>query len=262
MNLFNPPHLETKNGISFFEISEMAELGWVRHAFLTRRGGVSPSPYNSLNMSDKNGDQKERVAGNRNLIADTFRFEERRLILLDQMQRDQILVVKEPLHTLPAPLEYDAMITNVPNIFLGILTADCLPIIAIDRKRKVIAAIHSGRNGTSLQITTKVLKKMKDLGCSLRDFLIGMGPSIGSCCYEIDEKTFHPDWKPFSIEKELGKWMVDLAQINIDLMKNEGIKEEQIFRINLCTRCCSDLFFSYRGEGRTGRQLSFVGMLE
>ncbi len=263
MNVLDRSHVKTEKGISYFEIPEMAALGWFRHAFLTRRGGVSPSPYDSLNLSDKNGDQKELVAENRNLIATTFCFDPRRLILLDQMQKDQILLVREPFHTLPVPLQYDAMIADSPNVFLGILTADCLPILAIDRKRKVIAAIHAGRQGTSLRITSNVLKKMKaDLGCSPQDFLIGLGPSIGSCCYEIDEKVFHPEWKPFSIEEGRGKWMVDLAQINVLQIKSEGITEEQIFRINSCTRCCSDLFFSYRGEGRTGRQLSFVGMLE
>lgn len=263
MNLLDRSHVKTEKGISYFDIPEMAELGWVRHAFLTRRGGVSPSPYDSLNLSDKNGDQKELVASNRNLVATTFCFEPGRLVLLDQMQKDQILLVREPIHTLPAPLQYDAMMTDSPNVFLGILTADCLPILVVDRGRKIIAAIHAGRQGTSLQITSNVLKTMKtDLGCSTRDLLIGIGPSIGSCCYEIDEKVFHPEWKPFSTEKGRGKWMVDLVQVNIALLKNEGVKEEQIFRINVCTRCCSDLFFSYRGEGRTGRQLSFIGILE
>jgi len=263
MNILNRSSSRTKNGLPYFEIPEMAELGWVRHAFLTRRGGVSLPPYESLNLSDKNGDQEEFVSQNKNRIATAFCFDPRRLILLDQMQQDQILFLKEPVVTLPAPLEYDAMITNSPNIFLGILTADCLPIFAIDQKRKVIAAIHAGRQGTSLQITAKVLKKMKgEFGCSPRNFLISLGPSIGPCCYEIDEEVFHPEWKPFSTTKGAGKWILDLAQINIAQMKSEGIKEEQISWINLCTRCDNDLFFSYRGEGRTGRQLSFIGILE
>lgn len=263
MNILNRSCLKTTNGLSYFEIPEMAELGWVRHAFLTRQGGVSPSPYDSLNMSDKNGDQEDFVYKNKNLVATAFCFASRRLILLDQMQQDKILLMKEPADTLPLPLQYDALITNSSNIFLGILTADCLPILAIDQKRKVIAAIHAGRQGTSLQITTKVLKKMReDLGCSSGDLLIGIGPSIGSCCYEINEEVFHPDWTPFSNAKGSGKWVVDLARINIAQMKREGIKEEQISWINLCTRCHNDLFFSYRGEGRTGRQLSFIGILE
>ncbi len=262
MNILNRSSLRALNGVSYFEVPEMAELGWVRHAFLTRQGGVSVPPYHSLNVSDKNGDREDFVSENKHRIATAFRFDSRRLILLDQRQQDQILLMKEPLHTLPAPLEYDAMVTNSPNIFLGILTADCLPIFVVDQKSKVIAAIHAGRQGTSLQITTKVLRKMKeDFGCSSREFLISLGPSIGPCCYEIDEEVFHPYWKPFSTVKGSGKWMVDLAQINIAQVKSEGIKEEQISWINLCTRCDSDLFFSYRGESRTGRQLSFIGMV-
>ena len=262
MNTLNRNSLKTKKGLPYFEISELAELGWVRHAFLTRSGGVSLPPYGSLNLTDKNGDQGEFVSQNKKRVATAFRLDSSRLILLDQMQQDQILFLKEPIVTLPIPLEYDAMITNSSNIFLGILTADCLPIFATDQKKRVIAAIHAGRQGTSLQITRKVLKKMKeDFGCSSRDFIVAIGASIGSCCYEIDEEVFHPDWKPFSTAKGSGKWMVDLAQINITQIKSEGIKEEQISQIDLCTRCHSDLFFSYRGEGRTGRQLSFIGMV-
>ncbi len=266
MNILNPSSLKTKNGIPYFEIPEIAELGWLRHAFLTRLGGVSAPPYDSLNMSDKNGDREDVVSKNRNRIATAFGFDSIRLILLDQMQQDQILLLKEPRNDKKGistrSLEYDAMVTDSPNIFLGIRTADCLPIFAIDQKRKVIAAIHAGRQGTSLQITAKVLKKMKeDFGCSARDFLVGLGPSIGSCCYEIGEEVFHPEWTPFSTPQGSGKWMVDLAQINIAQMKREGIEEKQISWVNVCTRCQSDLFFSYRGEGRTGRQLSFIGMI-
>jgi len=159
-------------------------------------------------------------------------------------------------------LEYDAQITDSPNMFLGILTADCIPIFVVDQKRKVIAAIHAGRQGTALHITAKVLRKMgKEFNCSSKDLLIGMGPSIGSCCYEIDEKVFDQEWELFSTSKGAGKWMVDLAKNNVAQMKREGVKEEQISWINLCTHCHSDLFFSYRKEGRTGRQLSVIGMI-
>ncbi len=263
MNIFDRSSLKTKNGLPYFEIPEMAELRWLRHAFLTRLGGASTAPYDSLNISDKNGDREDHVSKNKDRIATAFGFDSRRLILLDQMQEDQILLLEEPLIMLSGPLEYDAMITGASNVFLGIRTADCLPIFAIDRKRRVVAAIHAGRRGTSLQITAKALQKMKEnFGCSSKDLLVGLGPSIGSCCYEIDEEVFHHEWEPFSTPKGSGKWMIDLGRINIAQIKREGIKEEQIFRVNLCTRCQSDLFFSYRGEGRTGRQLSFIGMLE
>jgi hypothetical protein len=261
MNILNRSTLKIKNGISYFEIPELAKLGWVRHAFLTRRGGVSLSPYDSLNLSDKNGDREEFVAKNENIIAKAFGFDSSRLVLLDQMQQDQILLLKEPVITLPSPLEYDALITNSPNTYLGIRTADCIPIFVVDQKRRVMAAVHAGRQGTALHITSKVLKKMEEeFGCSLKDLLVAMGSSIGPCCYEIDEKVIHSEWESFSTSRETGKWMVDLAQINIAQMKREGIKKEQIFWINLCTHCHNDLFFSYRKEGRTGRQLSFIGI--
>ncbi|HMK76383.1 MAG TPA: peptidoglycan editing factor PgeF [Thermodesulfobacteriota bacterium] len=262
MNILNRSASKRKNNLPYFQSEDIAKLGWVQFAFLTRQGGVSLPPYDSLNLSDKNGDQKECVSTNKNLIARTFGFDPSRLVLLDQMQQDQILLLKKPIATLSSPLEYDALITNFPNIYLAILTADCLPIFVVDQKRRVTAAIHAGRNGTVLRITAKVLTRMKEeFGCSSRDLLITLGPSIGVCCHEIDKKAFHPEWEPFSTPKGTGKWLIDLAQINIAQMKGEGIKGEQISWVNLCTHCCSDLFFSYRREGRTGRQLSFIGMV-
>ena len=263
MNVFNRSALKTKNDLPYFEVPDLARIRWIRHAFLTRQGGMSLPPYDSLNLSGKNGDREESVSKNEKIIAEAFGFDLDRLVLLDQMHRDQVLLLKEPINPLPSPLEYDALITNSPNTFLGILTADCLPIFVVDQKKKVIAAIHAGRQGTTLRITEKVLKKMAgEFGCSSDNLLIAMGSSIGSRCYEIDERVFQPEWEPFSAPRRVGKWTVDLAKINIAQMKRQGIQEEQISWIDLCTHCHSDLYFSYRKEGRTGRQLSFVGILE
>lgn len=262
MNTLNRPALKTKNGIPYFEISEIAQIGWIHHGFLSRQGGVSSPPYDSLNLSHHNGDQNRNVSQNKNLIAGALSFDPGCLILLNQIHQDQILILKEPLDHLPPPLEYDALITNVPNRYLGILTADCLPIFVVDQKRRVVAAIHAGRQGTALHIVTQVIKKMEEeFGCSLEDLLITLGPSIGSCCYEIDDKVFLTEWEPYSISKGRGKWMVDLAHINMAMMKKVGIEEKQIFWVNLCTSCNSNLFFSYRKEGQTGRQLSFIGII-
>ncbi len=253
--------LKSKNNLPYFEIPDLAGTGWVRHAFLTRRGGTSLPPYDSLNLSDRNGDQEESVSRNGQLIAGTFGFDLGRLIRLDQMHQDQILLLRKPTPLLPSVLEYDGLITDCAGLFLSILTADCLPIFVVDRKKKVIAAIHAGRQGTALHITAKALRKMKEVfGCQPPDLLIAIGPSIGSLCYEIDEKVFRQEWVPFSTSTGTGKWSVDLARINIDQMKKEGVQEKQISRIDLCTHCHSDLYFSYRKEGRTGRQLSFIGM--
>ncbi len=262
MNILSRSTIKTQRGLPYFDIPEITELGWVRHGFLTRKGGVSPSPFDTLNLSENSGDRDEHVSQNKNQIAMAFGFDLNRLILLNQVHQDRIFHLKEVPSSLPSPLEYDAMITNLPNIFLGILTADCVPIFMIDQKRRIIAAVHAGRKGTELHITTKVLGKLKEeFGCLPEDLLISLGPSIGFCCYEIDETVFAPEWEPFSISVGDGKRMVDLARINISQMEEEGIKEDQIFWIDLCTSCHQDLFFSNRKEGKTGRQLSFIGIV-
>jgi polyphenol oxidase len=263
MPALNRSALRDKKGLSYLEVPALAEIEWIRHAFLTRKGGVSQSPFQSLNLGAATGDSQEHISENKERIGSTFDFEPDRLVLLRQTHEDGILILGDTFDGLPSSLEYDGMITRVPYRFLGIKTADCLPILILDRVKKVIAAVHAGRQGTARHIARKVLKRMvSEFGCSPGDFLIALGPSIGPCCYEIDEKVFSPEWEPFSIPKEEGKWMVDLVRINIDQMKKEAVGEDQIVWFDLCTRCHPDLFFSYRGEGRTGRQLSFIGITE
>jgi YfiH family protein len=255
--------LRIDNGLPCFQIPELTDLKWVRHAFLTRKGGVSLPPYESLNISFTNGDREEHVLQNRTRITSTFGFSPEALVFLNQMHQDRVLILKDVFRPLPPRLEYDALVTNVPDTFLGIRTADCLPIFMVDPRKKVVAAVHSGRQGTSLHIAVKALEVMqKEFGCLVHSLLVALGPAIGLCCYEIDEKVFVPEWESFATPKGNGKWNLDLAGINIHLLERQGVSEEHIFWVNLCTHCHSDLFFSYRKEGRTGRQLSFIGIME
>ena len=262
MNRVDRPEPKRRDGILYFDVPEIARLDWVRHAFLTRIGGISPPPFESLNLGRDSGDSSEdHLSANRNRVASSFGFDAHRLLLLHQVHQDSILVLKGPLGQLPSTLDYDAVITDAPDRFLGIKTADCLPILIVDRARRVVAAVHAGRQGTALRIARKVLRRMSsEFGSLPGDLLVAVGPAIGSCCYEIDEAVFLPEWEPFSSSRGKGKWMLDLPGINAAQLKAEGVREEQIFRIELCTRCRPDLFFSYRGEGRTGRQLSFIGI--
>jgi hypothetical protein len=126
MNTLNRSALKMKNGLPYFEVPEIAKIHWVRHAFLTRKGGSSPSPYDSLNVSEDNGDEMKEVARNRRRVANAFEFDEKNLFLLDQVHQDQILLLKED-GLPPPPRNYDALIT-ARSPFLGILTADCIPI--------------------------------------------------------------------------------------------------------------------------------------
>jgi polyphenol oxidase len=253
-------HSVLKENLPFFQIEEFANITWLHHAFLTRQGGVSLPPFDTLNISPLNGED-ENASRNRGLVAGAFSFEPSRLVLLGQVHQDRILLLPEFVDPFPEFRGYDAAITASPNTYLGILTADCVPILIADGRRRVVAAVHAGRQGTALAIISKVLREMKmRFHCSYDDLRIAMGPSIGPCCYEIDEKIFRPEWEPFSTARGNGKRLLDLPALNISQMIRAGIDEHQIFRVGLCTRCNQDLFFSYRGSARTGRQLSFIGM--
>ncbi len=255
--------LGVKGGLACFEIPDWVKTGWIRHAFFTRMGGISPTPFRSLNLSTATGDSEKNVSRNAKVVTAAFHLEPKRLVLLHQKHGDRILLLKEPRPSTPRDLAYDAILTDSPGWFLGIKTADCLPILVADRAKKVVAAIHAGRQGTALQIVRKVIRKMgAEFGSVPTDLRVALGPSIGRCCYEIDDRAFSPEWEPFSVSKGDGKWMLDLSAINIDQMKKEGVPEDQITRIDVCTRCHPDLFFSYRGEGTTGRQISFIGITD
>jgi polyphenol oxidase len=251
----------SKNHLPYFSAPAIERLEWVTHAFLTRQGGVSSPPCDTLNLGD-HGDDREAVARNREGIGRAFSFDPARLVLFNQKHQDNILIADRPFGPVLPFLEYDAAITATPGLFLGIRTADCVPILVVDQKKKVAAAIHAGRQGTALHIASKVLRRMSDaFGSQLCDLLIAIGPCIGPCCYEIDERVFLPEWKPFSAPRGGHHWMLDLASINRAEMERQGIDKTQIFTVEICTACRQDLFFSYRRDGTTGRQLSFIGKI-
>lgn len=262
MNSRNQFVLKEQDDLFWCETPAISNLAWLKHAFLTRRGGVSLPPYESLNVSANYGDRKEDALRNRIRIATAFGFPPDRLILLDQVHGNEIFFLTQSQESFSPPLEYDAMITSLPNRFLGILTADCIPILMIDPEKRAIAAVHAGRQGTALRISAEVIRRMgKEFGCNPRDLLVALGPSIGICCYEIDERAFLPEWIPFATRTGEGKWMLNLGAINRNHVEKEGVKKENIFSVDLCTRCRDDLFFSYRREKKGGRQLSFIGMI-
>jgi polyphenol oxidase len=247
--------LGLRGEIPCLEAPRMARIPWIRHGFLTRQGGG--------NAGNTDGSPSMETARNRSVIAKAFGFESDQLATVRQVHRDGILVLEEPYLPSSSPIEYDALVTDVPNLFLGIRTADCLPILIADRNRRVIAAIHAGRSGTALQIAAKTLRTMKErFGCSSEDLQIAMGPFIGPCCYEIDQKVYKAEWAPFSIPSGEARWRIDLAAINLAQVEQEGVPRCQVERFDLCTRCNSDLFFSYRKDGgrKTGTQLSLIGM--
>lgn len=156
----------------------------------------------------------------------------------------------------------DGLVTNQKNILIGILTADCVPILLYDKSKEVVAALHAGWQGTRGGIAKKMIKKMVDIfGSNPDDIVAGIGPSIGACCYEVSSDVSDYFEDGVKIQKANGKYMLDLKSENYNQLIKAGLKESNIELSSLCTSHESDKFFSYRKEqGCSGRFLSIIGL--
>ncbi|WP_300278250.1 peptidoglycan editing factor PgeF [Peptacetobacter sp.] len=159
----------------------------------------------------------------------------------------------------------DAMITNLANTPLIIYTADCVPIVLIDKNKKVVANIHAGWRGTYSKIVEKTIKSMLNkFGSNIDDIHCIIGPAIGPCCYEVSKELVdkfntiitNNDCK-FYIMKE-DKFYIDLTEVNTYLLKKCGIKKENINNLRICTSCQNDSFYSYRKDNKTDKRIGTI----
>ncbi len=156
----------------------------------------------------------------------------------------------------------DAMVTKISNICLMILLADCLPILFFDPKKGIIGIAHAGWKGTIRFIAQKVVRVFQEkFGSSPKDLVLGIGPAIGPCCYEVGpgvitqvEKGFHRKKGYIENETPEGRGYLNLWEANKEQLLQMGILEENIEIARICTHCNSHLFFSHRSQkGKTGR---------
>ena len=257
----------------YLQLRAFREMGLI-HAFSTREGGVSRPPYHALNLSFSTGDDPEAVRENRSRLFKALGVEPSFVVRVRQVHGDGVLAVDEnlvkwegfPRVLLDEGFEYDAMVTNLSGLALGIGTADCLPILLFDPRRKAIGAVHAGWRSTVKRIAEKAVKAMvKIYGTNPQDLLAAIGPGIGGCCYEVDDPVIEPlekalpSWEAFASSKENGRFHLDLSGVNERILEEAGLSLKHIFPLNLCTSCRRDLFYSYRAEKpRTGRMLSLI----
>jgi len=154
--------------------------------------------------------------------------------------------------------EGDALVTNLKNVPLLIFTADCVPISIIDNVNKAIGLVHAGWRGTYEQISMKTIEKMQELYNSKpEDLVCIIGPSIGPCCYEVSKDLIDKFVDRFEkttdniYESHDESVFLNLWSVNKSILKNSGVKEENIHDMNLCTSCRSDEFYSYRKDDKT-----------
>ena len=201
------------------------------------------------------------------MFLQTLNIEAKEAFLVKQIHSDRVYVLSDP-QTRPADvsmLEADALITHLTDRPIAVLTADCLPVVLYDRRRHVAGAVHAGRQGTLERITSKAVMSMRrEYGSSPEDILVGFGPAIGGCCYEVGADCIepfrkeYPEWEQFSTECGNGKFMLDINQANEQDAREAGIPLGNIIRSGQCTCCETERFFSYRRDGTKGRMMTLV----
>jgi purine-nucleoside/S-methyl-5'-thioadenosine phosphorylase / adenosine deaminase len=231
------------------------------HAFTTRDGGVSNSPYSSLNLAFHVEDNFLDVTKNHEKLASELNYDKRTLVHMKQIHSNLVHTV-DTKDRFDYPPTCDALITDKKNIPLMVMVADCSPILFYDAKKEVIAVAHAGRQGAFKNIVQNVINTFTNIyDTHTEDIFVTIGADISVCCYEVGNEIYEEAKKlnlDYAIEKRENSFYLDVNKILITQLLSSAIKEENIEILNECTCCRSDKYFSYRADGRTGR---FAGVL-
>jgi polyphenol oxidase len=269
------------------QLIPFAKFPWLVHGFSTRTGGASALDGEKvLNLSFTEWDDKGNVLANRRALQRAVGAQECTLAALRQIHSDVVHAVSAPSEI---PCKGDASTTNTPGLLLGAQTADCVPMLLVDPKKRAVAAIHAGWRGTLGRIAQKTVGRMQmEFGSKPAELLAAIGPSIGPCCYEVSADFVvkftaqFSDAPQFFDEARTGdepnplQWLnmkppghqpppknvhLDLWKANRSQLLAAGLRAQNIYSSNLCTGCHRELFFSYRKEGAlSGRMMSVIGV--
>ena len=283
-----PWSLRTEGGIQILELAAFKKYPWLVHGFSTRDRGASvlASGEHVLNLGFTEWDNREAVLKNRQAFQSAIGAAASTLVPLRQFHSSLVQFFAE------VPAEFskgDGSLTNTPRLLLGVQTADCVPILLVDPKKRAVAAVHAGWRGTLARIAGKTVGEMRmRFGSNPADILAALGPAIGGCCYEVGTELVaeftsqFADAQEYFDELRTGEepnplqWLnmmppghqpppknvrLDLRKANRSQLLGAGLRDADISVSNLCTSCHTDLFFSYRKEGaRSGRLLSAIGL--
>jgi YfiH family protein len=253
--------------MSDVEVIRAISLGQLPHGFLGRRGGMSVGECAGLNVGYGSNDEPEAIAGNRRLAVAAL-LPEAELATVHQIHSAEVVVADAAWLQGERP-RADGMVTDTPNLLLGILTADCAPVLFADHQAVVVGAAHAGWRGALAGVTDSTIEAMEKLGARREHIRAAVGPCIGQPSYEVDEafraRFLHadPNNDRFFIEGPAGKPHFDLEAYVVHRLVAAGI--EEIEALNLDTYADDSCFFSFRrathrGEADYGRQLSAIAI--
>ena len=239
----------------------------VKHGFFSRTGGLSTGIYSSLNLSEKTTDSKANIYANRALVMDELDISGQKVFFPNQQHTNNVVVIDNKTDFDKISLKpVDAVITNLKGIGIGILTADCSPILAHESESGFILAIHAGWKGALAGVCENALNSLKDLGVDMKKISVAIGPTISKKCYEVKLDFVEgfiktdPYFEKFFIAED-GKYFFDLTLFIESRFNLFGVYD--IINLGLCTYENPELFFSnrrayHKSERDFGRMASII----
>lgn len=273
MHLKNDFKLFNRHDLTYLVCDKWQQDKSLIHCFTTRHGGVSTGPLASLNLGFNRGDEKENVLGNYERVCEALQVDLRSVVLSPQVHETQVVKIEKEdrgngIFYKSKWASADGMYTTEPHITLVTHYADCVPLLFYAPQYAIIGMTHAGWRGTVHKIAKVLIDKwVKDEHIPMSAIEVAIGPSIGSCCFEVGEQVAHEFMKEFgeqpfiSKDKSTSKYHIDLWQCNKYILMQEGIEEKNIYTAGLCTSCHEDLFFSHRkSKGNRGTLGAFMSL--
>lgn len=272
-NVFN---LNFKNAVGYLTFKNFENFNFLRHGFSTRLGGVSQNEFFSMNLGFNRGDNHDNVVKNYHLFCNAIGVSYESLVASSQDHNTYIRIVTEldkgiGIYRPKDISSVDGLLTNVSEVTLVTYYADCVPLFFVDNNLKIIGLAHAGWRGTASKIAVKMIDKMKSVyGCNEKNIFVGIGPSIGPCCYEVDAPVANQffnikELNPYNnciIAKENGKYNINLWEVNKALLLSSGVPSKNIFTTDICTSCMNDLLISHRkAHGKRGTMAAMMQLI-
>ena len=269
--------VKENRGVTYLSFPILEDTGLVSHAFSTRLGGVSKGDFATMNFSFTRGDDRDDVLENYRRMAAALGVDRERMVLTWQTHTTNVRRVTEEDEGkgIVRDRDYrdvDGLITDIPGITLVTFFADCVPLYFLDPVHKAIGLSHSGWRGTVKRMGQVTVDAMKEaFGTRPEDIIACIGPSICGDCYEVGEEVadefadaFHEKYHDvILLKKQNGKYQLDLWKANEIVLKEAGIKGDNLAVTNICTYCNPQLLFSHRRTAeRRGNLCAFLSLKE
>jgi hypothetical protein len=262
-----------RDGLKLLVSDPLEAIGF-KNAFSTRLGGVSPLPADALSLGSTSREERENVRENRRRFLAALDAADWTLLTARQFHSAEVIAVEDARsYAQQGPLACDALVSRIDRALLAVQTADCLPILVADERRRAFAAVHAGWRGTLAGIVARTVARLQqEYDSRPQDLHAALGPAISAAVFEVGPEVLEQFRGAFNYAEDLishpqpdGKGHLNINLANVRQLVDAGVREDRIYDSGLCTWLRNDLFFSYRRENGAekpvGRLMGVIGRI-